>query len=186
MKFNLILAVCEKLGIGKNGTLPWKLKKELKYFNRITNKVSNSNKRNAIIMGKRTYFSIPESKRPLPGRLNIVLTTNPEIENYSENIVICNSFTKALELLNTNDYNDIENIWIIGGNSVYNETLKHENCHRIYLTEIKAIFECDVFFSGIPKNFKQIPNDPDIPSEDQEENGICYQYKVFERITTDN
>lgn len=54
-------------------------------------------------------------------------------------------------------------------------------CHRIYYTDIKATIECDAFFPEIPSTFKIIPNGEDIPSDVQEENGIKYQYKIYEK-----
>lgn len=144
--------------------------------------MSDEQKRNAIIMGRLTYFGIPESKRPLSKRLNIVLSTKCEPSELPSDVILCKSFTDALTKLSETDLGaDIENIWIGGGNSVYREAMASEDCHRVYFTEIKSHFDCDAFFPGIPGDFQQVPNDEDIPSEIQEENGLKYQYKIFER-----
>ena len=75
MKFNLIAAACGKsLGIGVNGELPWRLKSEMKYFASTTTKTKDSVKKNAIVMGRKTWESIPLKFRPLKNRLNIVLS----------------------------------------------------------------------------------------------------------------
>ncbi|XP_055681341.1 dihydrofolate reductase [Lutzomyia longipalpis] len=182
LKLNLCVAACENLGIGLNGNLPWHLKQELKHFNRVTTKVADPARKNAAIMGRKTYFGIPEKKRPLPGRLNIVLSRQDDLK-LPEEVIVCKSLSEAIKLLDTEQYKkEIENIWIVGGYSVYKEAMESENCHRIYFTDIKKNIECDAFFPSIPESFKLVPNDDDIPSEVQEENGIKYQYLLYEKI----
>lgn len=70
-------------------------------------------------MGRKTYFGIPANKRPLPGRLNIVLTGS-SLEVPSD-AILCKSLDEAMALLETNEEykSDIENVWIAGGYSVY-------------------------------------------------------------------
>lgn len=76
---------------------------------------------------------------------------------------------------------NIENIWIVGGNSVYREAMESPYYNKIYLTRVKGNFECDAFFPELTKDFIKIPNDPDIPADVQEENGIKYQYEIYEK-----
>ena len=82
-KIALVAACCRSNGIGKDGTLPWRLKSEMDFFTRITSTVLDSApglagdeqvKKNAVIMGTRTYMSIPPSFRPLKNRVNVVLS----------------------------------------------------------------------------------------------------------------
>lgn len=75
----------------------------------------------------------------------------------------------------------IENVWIVGGYSVYKEAMESPMCDRIYLTRILANFECDAFFPQLTDEFKRVPNDEDIPADIQEENSIKYQYQVYEK-----
>lgn len=135
-------------------------------------------------MGRKTYFGIPPSKRPLPGRLNIVLSRTGTTADYPDDVILCSSLTEAMSRLNTEQYAEqIENIWIVGGYAVYKEAMESEHCHRIYFTEIKAKFECDAFFPAITDRFKLVDNDHrDIPSDVQQENGIEYQYKIYEKV----
>lgn len=155
---------------------------ELKYFSRQTQKLEDPTKRNCVIMGRLTYFGIPENKRPLPNRLNIILTNKSTVTDYPSDVVLCKSLSDALtQLTDTSLGADIENIWICGGYSVYKEAMTSEYCHRIYFTEIKAKFECDAFFPEIPSYFKIVPNDEDVSNEVQEENGLKYQYKLYEK-----
>lgn len=155
---------------------------ELKYFNRMTTTTNDPSKRNAVIMGRLTYFGIPASKRPLPTRLNIVLSSKSAATDYPADVVLCTSLDQAMDkLLNTELGAGIESIWICGGNSVYKEAMTSAYCHRIYFTEIKAKFECDAFFPTIPAGFRQVANDENVPSGEQEENGLKYEYKVLEK-----
>ena len=83
MKINLIVAACGKsMGIGLNGELPWRLKSEMKYFAETTTKTKDSDKINAVIMGRKTWESIPAKFRPLKNRLNVILSRQA---NYSLN-----------------------------------------------------------------------------------------------------
>ncbi|XP_065080172.1 dihydrofolate reductase [Ochlerotatus camptorhynchus] len=183
-KFSLIVAVCANGGIGIKGDLPWRLKQELKYFSRMTKKLQDATKRNAIIMGRKTYFGVPESKRPLPERLNIVLTRDPGANTYPADVMVCTGMQEAVSKLDESPLVDeIENIWIVGGNAVYKEAMQSPRCHRIYLTEIKKTFECDAFFPEITDEFQLVKNDEDVPEEIQEENGIQYQYRIYEKVS---
>lgn len=136
-------------------------------------------------MGRRTYFGIPESKRPLPQRLNIVLSRDDHLPVPSD-VIVCKSLEEAMQYLETDEdlQKSIEGVWIAGGYSVYEEAMAFDRCDRIYFTEIKATFDCDAFFPEIDrKRFQKIPiDDADIPSEVQEENGLQYQYLIYERV----
>ena len=79
--FSIIAAACRNMGIGINNTLPWRLRNEMKYFERVTKSGASSatqadepTKRNVVIMGRKSWDSIPEKYRPLKQRINIVLT----------------------------------------------------------------------------------------------------------------
>lgn len=150
----------------------------------MTSRVEDSNKINALIMGRKTYFGIPPSKRPLPGRLNIVLSRTSTSSEYPSDVILCTSLNDAMEKLHTEPYvHRIENIWIVGGTAVYKEAMDSKHCHRVYFTEIKEKFECDTFFPTIPKHFRLISNDDaNVPSNVQEENGIKYEYKIYENV----
>lgn len=149
----------------------------------MTTSTRDSSKKNAVIMGRKTYDGIPESKRPLPNRLNIVLSKTSVASDYpADNVVLCTSLEQAMEhLIKTDLGANIESIWICGGYGVYKEAMASDYCHRIYFTEIKAKFDCDAFFPAIPSSFKLVPNDENVPSGDQEENGLKYEYKLYEK-----
>lgn len=149
----------------------------------MTCKTSDPSKRNACIMGRHTYFGIPPSHRPLPGRLNIVLSRASSAADYPADVLLCASLSEAMSLLQKCYANEVENVWIAGGNTVYKEAMESDLCHRIYMTDIKALFDCDTFFPAInPDAFRLVENDGGVPVAEQEEKGIRYQYKIYEKI----
>ncbi|XP_054269002.1 dihydrofolate reductase-like [Macrosteles quadrilineatus] len=181
MKLSIIVALVNTThGIGYQGNIPWRLKKEMAYFAKMTTLVKESGKQNAVIMGRKTWESIPGKFRPLKGRINIVLSRSQSGE-YPEDLVVCRSFPEALQALKKPPLVDsIENVWVIGGSSVYQEAMESSACHRLYVTRIKKEFECDTFFPKIPEEFVEV-KDENVPSEPQEEDGISYEYKVYEK-----
>ena len=75
--FSLIVAATiPEFGIGFNGTIPWRVAEDLKFFKETTSSTNDRNKKNAVIMGRKTWESIPPKYRPLKDRFNIVLTRN--------------------------------------------------------------------------------------------------------------
>ena len=87
----MIAAACEGLGIGKNGDLPWRLKEEMKYFTRMT-KAAAPGRKNAVVMGRKTYESIPPKHRPLNDRVNVVLTKQKDYAVPEEGVLVCHNF----------------------------------------------------------------------------------------------
>lgn len=135
-------------------------------------------------MGKNTYFGIPPAFRPLPNRLNIILSSSSSQSDYPDGVILCSSLPEAMKLLNQKYSDIIENVWIVGGSQVYREAMDSPLCHRIYFTEIRAKFDCDTFFPAIDANrFQRVPNDDnDVPSEIQEEKGIQYEYQIYQKV----
>lgn len=118
--YQVVVAATRDMGIGKEGNLPWKLPSDLRFFKEITISTSDPNKKNAVIMGRKTWESIPSQYRPLPGRLNVVLTRSGSFDIATlENVVSCGSMGSALELLGSTPYCfSIEKIFIIGGGQI--------------------------------------------------------------------
>ncbi|XP_073839021.1 dihydrofolate reductase [Musca autumnalis] len=183
LRFSLIVAVCENFGIGIKGDLPWRLKSELKYFSSTTKRVRDPSKRNVVIMGRKTYFGVPASKRPLPERLNIVLSTTLNPTELPADVLLYPNLESAMKFLETDKdiKQQIETVWIVGGSGVYAEAMASARCHRLYLTKIHATFDCDTFFPSIPNDFKEVDLDPETPKGIQEENNIQYEYKILEK-----
>ena len=166
--FSIILACDETGGIGLNGDLPWRLSADLAYFKKITTGAGN----NAVIMGRKTWFSIPEKFRPLPGRKNIVLSSKKTM-HYPEGVTRVGSFDEALA---TCQAETIDDIFVIGGGQVYAEALKHGGCTNIHLTAVRGSFACDTFFQT-EENKWQLASE----SELQHENSIPFTFCHYTR-----
>ena len=164
----MIVAVDEHLGIGKAGHLPWKLRKEYKYFRDTTRKTEDSNKQNMVIMGHRTWDSLEPEFRPLPNRRNVVLTRHADLA--VDGAEVCNSLDKAIALADEKT----EKIFVLGGGQIFKEFINDPRLTGIYLTKVHQTFDCDTFFPEIPATFgqpKKIGSD--------EENGISYDFLFY-------
>ena len=140
--FAIIAAVDADFGIGKNGTLPWQLPADLKHFKTIT-ATASPNKKNAVIMGRKTWESLPEQFQPLPGRVNLVLSRQGDLK-LPAGVLWTDNFDTALQQLSKESL--IDQIFVIGGAKIFNETITHPACRKIYLTHIAKSFHCDCFF----------------------------------------
>ena len=145
--FSIVVAVCNNNGIGYKGTIPWKNKEDMSFFRNLTSKTENINKKNAIIMGRITFESIGE--KPLKNRDNFVISR----KKYNN----IESFTNLDECLsNLMENNEYENIFVIGGQTLYNEAIQHPLCSKIFLNKINTDETCDVFFNYDKSVFKNI------------------------------
>jgi dihydrofolate reductase/thymidylate synthase len=97
-RFNAILAVTSTGGIGNHGTLPWKLPGDMAWFKRVTLAVKDLSKRNAVVMGRKTWCSIPTKFRPLSNRLNIVLSKSSDVREYVTSLASSKSISKNMPL----------------------------------------------------------------------------------------
>lgn len=168
--FSIIVAMDSQRGIGKDGVLPWHLSADLKHFKSLTTETAPG-MRNAVIMGRKTWESIPERFRPLSGRLNIVLTRNVQYD-FLEGVLPAISLDQAL--LKVSQLHDIDSVFVIGGAQVYQQAIGHSQCRQLCLTLIDKVFDCDAFFPEIPHNFHQVS-----ASEDFSENGLIFRFSVF-------
>lgn len=120
---------------------------ELKYFSTQTKKVKNPAKKNVIIMGRKTYFGVPESKRPLPERINIVLTSEPEKYTFPSDVIVLSSMEAALNKIQEPEWeSQIENVWIVGGNSVYKEALSLPQVKVVQNNYLSPFFYSHLFY----------------------------------------
>lgn len=153
---NIIIACTFDGGIGHDDKMPWNISEDLKKFKKITSDVKDKSKKNAIIMGRNTWESLPF--KPLPGRLNIILTNKKNYIEENENIKCFNSINGALSYCN-ND-NNIETIFIIGGSLLYNYFLGDDKLlAKISLIYLSVVYEINydinkyIAIDKIYKNF---------------------------------
>ncbi|KAL4623211.1 dihydrofolate reductase-like [Arapaima gigas] len=177
-----IVAVCPDMGIGYKGHLPWhpkKLSNELKYFQKMTMTPTVQGKENVVIMGRKTWFSIPETNRPLPNRINIVLSQNLKYPPAGAHY-LASDFDSALHLLDTEELADkVDQVWVIGGGSLYQELMESSSHHRLFVTRVLQQFHCDTFMPTISLDkYQLLPEFPGVPQDLQEEEGIQYKMEV--------
>lgn len=156
-EFSIIVAVDAAGGIAKNSEIPWNSREDMKFFRDTT----IGRKRNAVIMGRTTYESIPESHRPLPGRKCVVISRTWKQDAHPD-IAVYSSLTDALVGLGAclNSYDDI---FIAGGEQLYNEAVRDYLylCKRIYVTRFKTDYSCTQFFpydaiKDLPQNSEPV------------------------------
>jgi dihydrofolate reductase len=138
--FDIVVAFNHTGGIGYKGSIPWKCSEDLKYFKRLTTETKDPAKRNVVIMGRRTWDSLPT--KPLPGRHNIVISSTLEI--LPPSVYFACTLEGALYL--TQYMENVENVFVIGGSQLYQEALHHPECNKVYATLIHDTSECDAFF----------------------------------------
>ena len=140
MKVALIVAMDSERGIGKNNDLMWHLPADMQFFRETT-------KGHIVVMGRKNYDSIPEKFRPLPGRLNVVLTRNKDFT--APNCLVFHSIADCFEHFK----NETERtIFIIGGGEIYKMALASENLSEMYITKIEGTFGADTFFPEFDEN----------------------------------
>ncbi len=158
---SIIVALAENRGIGKNNDLLWHIPEDLKRFKRITSG-------HPVVMGKRTYESLP--RRPLPNRRNIVIT-----DIIGELIAGC-EMAYSIDDAIAKCHQDEEN-FIIGGASVYRQFLPVAD--RLYLTRVNKSFDADVFFPEIDPTQWILESKEDFPPD--EVNDFSYSNEIYNR-----
>ena len=177
MNISLIVATDKNLGIGKNDTLPWRLKSEMKYFSDITQE-KNSSYSNIVIMGRNTWDSIPEKFRPLPKRINIILTSRSLDLSKFKNTFSATNLSGAMQIAKLVAIKTIlGDVFIIGGRRLYQEVLLNPQTtdytiDRIYQTEIYEDFNCDTFLMD-KKEYKEVIKKYDLVKCSEFKNEVC-------------
>ncbi|CAH2061590.1 unnamed protein product [Thlaspi arvense] len=178
--YQVVIAATRDMGLGMDMKLPWDLPKEYQFFQDVTTKTTDPRKRNATIMGRKSWESTPLDIRPLPGRLNVVLTkssSRPDIAT-DENVLVCSSMESALELLATKPYSlSIEKVFVIGGGELLRHYMNAPSCDAIHLTEIDISVPCDAFAPKVDTSLYR----PWYSSFPNVENGIRYSFNTYVR-----
>ena len=143
MHIALIYARAANGVIGKDGTMPWHLPEDLAHFKRVT-------LNHPVIMGRRTWDSIPAPYRPLPGRFNVVITR--QLDWQAEGAHRASSLGEALH-----PFQPTETVWIIGGAQIYAQALPLAD--RLVVTEIDADVAGDAFAPAIGAEWREVGRD---------------------------
>ncbi|WP_354625038.1 type 3 dihydrofolate reductase [Psychromonas sp. MME2] len=161
MIISMIAAMANNRVIGLDNKMPWHLPADLQFFKRIT-------LGKPIIMGRKTFLSIG---RPLPGRLNIVLSRDKGLD--IEGVTCVQTLQQALALVK-----DEPEVMIIGGATIYEQFLS--KAHRLYLTFIDLDVTGDTCFPDYMKNATWIETEREIHVAD-DKNNYNYQFVTLNR-----
>lgn len=138
---SLIAAVGENLELGRNNELLWHLNEDMQFFKKKTSK-------HYVIMGRKSFESIPKKYRPLPDRVNIIISRDADYM-YEE----CYTFTNLQEALEMARENGEDRVFIIGGGEIYRLALEQNLVDEMYLTHVHASFaNADVHFPKFDSN----------------------------------
>jgi dihydrofolate reductase len=143
MQINLIWAQAHDRVIGKDGTMPWHLAEDLAHFKRTTLGCP-------VIMGRKTWDSVPPKFRPLPGRVNVVLTRQTDWQQAG--VQRWADLHQAIEFCKTIEPAP-NAVWVIGGAQIYAQALPLAD--KIVITEIDAAFEGDAFAPQLGSNWRE-------------------------------
>jgi dihydrofolate reductase len=132
MIISMIAAVATNSVIGKDNDLVWRLPDDMKYFMETT-------QNHFVIMGRKNYESIPHKYRPLPNRVNIIVTKQKGYK--APDCIITNTIEEALDYARDQAQ---EEVFVIGGGQIYKQSLPL--AHKLYITEVKEYFKGDTYF----------------------------------------
>ncbi len=164
MRLSLIVAMDKNRLIGVNGRIPWRLPDDMKWFREQT-------MGKPVIMGRKTFESIPDRFRPLPGRRNIVVTRNWLYQ--AEGVTVINSVEAALAAAGV-----VDEIVVIGGAELYTQLLPQAD--RLYLTRIDAEFDGDAYFPEIdPAAWHEVYRQ-EHPADDRHD--YAFTWFIWERV----
>ena len=133
--FDIVVAADLDWGIGKNNSLPWpKLRGDLQHFKRITSTASEG-RRNAIAMGRKTWESKEVAGKPLPNRLNVVVSRSPY--SVPPGVIAARTIDEALSV------DGVETIFVVGGAVLICAVIERSDLRYVYLTRIEQRYDCD-------------------------------------------
>jgi len=163
VRISIIAAAARNNVIGRDNQLPWQLPDDLRYFKQVT-------LGKPVVMGRKTFESIG---RLLPGRLNIVISRQPDWQ--AEGVLVASGLEVALQLAERQAPETADELMVIGGAEIYKQALPLAS--RIYLTRVHEEFEGDAFFPDIDeRSWMLVSQTPGLS-----EGGLFYEFQVFER-----
>ena len=160
MKLHLIYARARNGTIGKDGQMPWHLPEDLAHFKRVT-------LGQPVIMGRKTWDSLPARFRPLPGRLNIVITRQSDWQ--AEGALRAHSIDDAMRLCG-----DVADAWIMGGAEIYRQA--EPLASTAVVTEIDQDYEGDAFAPELGANWQEVQRESHVAA-----NGLSFSFVTYQQ-----
>jgi len=166
IELSLIVAMAKNRAIGRDNALPWHLPDDLKYFKSVT-------MGKPIVMGRKTFDSIG---RPLPGRLNIVITRNSEWQH--PGVAVASSLQEALMMAASDEGSGSHSpreVMVIGGEQIYRTAI--DRADRLYITRVQTEVDGDAFFPEYDESqwFEVARQEPETQGD------VPYFFQVLER-----
>lgn len=159
-RLNLIYARAANGVIGKDNALPWHLPEDLAHFKRTTLGCP-------VIMGRKTWDSLPPKFRPLPGRANIVVTRDTDWR--ADGALVAHSIEAARDLCPTGS-----DAWVIGGAQIYAQALPI--AHTVVVTEIARDFDGDAFAPALGTEWRETAREAHVTA-----NGLPFAFVTYTR-----
>jgi dihydrofolate reductase len=174
--FDIVLAADLDWGIGKANALPWpKLRGDLQHFKRVTS-TATEGRRNAIVMGRKTWESKEVAGKPLINRLNVVVSRGALV--VPAGVVVARSVDDALTT------GGVETIFVVGGAGLIREVIERTDLRYVYLTRIEQQFDCDVRIPDLDeRGFVRDPWDGERVTEEYD---VRYRIERLKRGQTDS
>jgi dihydrofolate reductase/thymidylate synthase len=182
---SVVVASTPRGGIGKDGALPWRLPEDMAHFKQVTMATSqeergDASRQNAVVMGRKTWESIPQKFRPLAGRINVVLTSaagdHCTKQRYPEGVLLAASVEEALVTLAQRQ--DVAEVFAIGGQRVYEQIVEMPNCQYIFMTRVGKDLQCDAFFPAFDEAKFKVAH----LSKSNSHHGLPFDFIVYQRL----
>jgi dihydrofolate reductase len=163
MKLHLIYARARNGTIGKDNQMPWHLPEDLAHFKRVT-------LGQPVIMGRKTWDSLPTQFRPLPGRVNIVVTRRSDWQ--ATGALRAGSIEEAMRLCD-----DVDDAWVIGGADIYRQA--EPLASTAVVTEIDADFEGDAFAPELATTWQEVQREWHTSAS-----GLAFSFVTYQHVCT--
>jgi len=172
VSFDVVVAADLEWGIGKDQSLPWpKLRGDLRHFKRITTTTSAPGRKNAIVMGRKTWQSKEVAERALPDRVNIVVSRSALA--VPPGVIAARSLDDALTV------SDVETVFVVGGAALLVEAIEHRDLRYVYLTRIEERYGCEIKMPDLDaRGFVKVEWEGELVNE---EHGVRYRIERLRR-----
>lgn len=137
---------------------------------------------NAVIMGRKTWQSLPEPYRPLKNRLNLVVSRSCDADALKIDAdCLFKSLSDALQYASSQTF--VREIFVVGGEQLYRAAIEMNECKKIYLTRVDSRFGCDRFFPAIDAKHFAETDEFGLKGREQLERGLKYRFHIYTRIS---
>jgi len=145
-KIFAIVAMDQNRVIGKDNAIPWHIPEDMQHFKELTSG-------HAVLMGRKTFESLPKRFKPLPNRKNLVISSNPKFALEFPEVQVWSSPQQCIDAFKAGKIEG-EKLWIIGGAQIYAATL--DSWDEVYLTQLHGIYAGDAYLPKFEMNFELI------------------------------